>query len=105
MTGFPIIIAGLISIRSVVITILLAHHIAPAQSHNRGLWSVLSTCTRSFGPYGECSTSPFGLEEVTYLAAEPKAAIGGGASRREGEATDGLRGSEPGGKGRRSQRH
>src|SRR5437588_5061999 len=30
ITGFPIIIAGLISIRSVVITILLAHHIAPA---------------------------------------------------------------------------
>src|ERR1700722_10090466 len=29
MTGFPIIIAGLISIRSVVITILLAHDIAP----------------------------------------------------------------------------
>src|SRR5208337_5438844 len=30
MTGFPIMIAGLISIRSVVIAILLANHIAPA---------------------------------------------------------------------------
>src|SRR5207248_11790062 len=92
MTGFPIIIAGLISIRSVVITILLAHHIAPAQSHNRGLWSVLSTCTRSFGPYGECSTSPIGLEEVSYLAAQPQAATGGGPSRTDEEVPEQLRG-------------
>ena len=37
ITGFPIMIAGLISIRWVIITILLFHHIAPTPSHNRGV--------------------------------------------------------------------
>jgi hypothetical protein len=35
ITGFPIIVAGLISIRSVVIAIPFTRHSAPPESHNR----------------------------------------------------------------------
>ena len=35
ITGFPIIIAGLIPIRSVVMAIPLTHHSAPPESRNR----------------------------------------------------------------------
>src|SRR5437588_3491108 len=56
ITGFPIIIAGLISIRSVVITILLAHHIAPAPVGHENFSCVLRFSAETV-PHGRTPTA------------------------------------------------